>query len=182
MTVRGETWAKQRVFGAREAWMAFQDGESSPTTDFNHGTSDVFNLVYPEFYCLNGDCWFEIYRWMVFIMLRKITLDPISPEAFLHLFVQSVGFPGGSVVKSTCKCGRQGFNPRVGKSPWRREWQPTPVFMLDNSTDREAWRATVRGVAESDTPEATERPCSICLSLSSLFHFSTLKVHLYCRK
>ena len=24
--------------------------------------------------------------------------------------------------------GRPGFNPWVGKIPWRREWQPTPVF------------------------------------------------------
>ena len=24
---------------------------------------------------------------------------------------------------------RQGFNPWVGKVPWRRSWQPTPVFL-----------------------------------------------------
>ena len=24
---------------------------------------------------------------------------------------------------------RSGFNPWVGKMPWRREWQPTPVFL-----------------------------------------------------
>ena len=23
-----------------------------------------------------------------------------------------------------------GFDPRAGKIPWRREWQPTPVFLL----------------------------------------------------
>ena len=31
----------------------------------------------------------------------------------------------------TCQCRRQkklGFNLRVGKIPWRRAWQPTPVF------------------------------------------------------
>ena len=26
------------------------------------------------------------------------------------------------------KCRRPGFDPWVGKIPWRREWQPTPVF------------------------------------------------------
>ena len=26
------------------------------------------------------------------------------------------------------QCGRPGFEPWVGKIPWRREWQPTPVF------------------------------------------------------
>ena len=27
------------------------------------------------------------------------------------------------------QCGRPGFNPWVGKIPWRRAWQPTPVFL-----------------------------------------------------
>ena len=37
-----------------------------------------------------------------------------------------MGFPGGSAGKeSTCK---PGFNPWVGKIPWRREQLPTPVF------------------------------------------------------
>ena len=47
--------------------------------------------------------------------------------------------------------GRRGFNPWVRKIPSRRKWQPTPVFLLENPTDRGAWWATVRGVAkESD--------------------------------
>ena len=28
------------------------------------------------------------------------------------------------------RCNRCGFSPRVRKSPWRREWQPIPVFLL----------------------------------------------------
>ena len=35
-----------------------------------------------------------------------------------------MGFPGGALVKN-----RQGFSPWVRKVPWRRKWQPTPVFM-----------------------------------------------------
>ena len=26
------------------------------------------------------------------------------------------------------QCGRTGFNPWVGKTPWRKAWQPTSVF------------------------------------------------------
>ena len=28
------------------------------------------------------------------------------------------------------QCRRSGFNPWVGNIPWRREWLPTPVFLL----------------------------------------------------
>ena len=31
------------------------------------------------------------------------------------------------------QCGRPGFNPWVRKIPWRREWQPTPVFLPGES-------------------------------------------------
>ena len=39
-------------------------------------------------------------------------------------------FPGGSDGKeSAYQCRRPRFNPWVGKIPWRRKWQPTPVFL-----------------------------------------------------
>ena len=31
--------------------------------------------------------------------------------------------------ESTYQCRRCGFNPWVGKIPWRRKWQATPVFL-----------------------------------------------------
>ena len=46
------------------------------------------------------------------------------------------------------------FNPWVGKSPWRRKWQPTPVFLPGES---HGWRSlggySPRGRKESDTTE-----------------------------
>ena len=32
------------------------------------------------------------------------------------------------LVKNLPAVRRRGFDPWVGKSPWRREWLPTPVF------------------------------------------------------
>ena len=35
-----------------------------------------------------------------------------------------------------CQCRRHkrhGFNPWVGKIPWRKKWQPTPVFLPGES-------------------------------------------------
>ena len=35
--------------------------------------------------------------------------------------------------------------------PWRRKWQPTPVFLQENPMERGAWQASVHGVAKSWT-------------------------------
>ena len=47
------------------------------------------------------------------------------------------GFPGGpSGEESTCQCRRHNrceFDLSVRKIPWRREWQPTPVFLPGES-------------------------------------------------
>ena len=55
------------------------------------------------------------------------------------------------MVKNPPQCGRPGFNSWVGRIPWRRAWQPTPVFLPGNPKDRGAWRATVHGVEKSRT-------------------------------
>jgi len=31
------------------------------------------------------------------------------------------------------QCGRPGFDPWVGKIPWRRKWQPTPALLPGKS-------------------------------------------------
>jgi len=44
-----------------------------------------------------------------------------------------MNFPGGSDgQESVCqcrRCKRHWFDPWVGKMPWRRKWQPTPVLL-----------------------------------------------------
>ena len=66
----------------------------------------------------------------------------------------TLGFPGGSVERIYLQCGRTGFDPWVGKIPWRREWQPTPVIWPGESNGQRSlvgdhpW-----GRRESDTTE-----------------------------
>ena len=47
--------------------------------------------------------------------------------------VKAMGFPGGTSGKEpACQCKRRKrrrYNPWVGKIPWRRAWQPTPVYL-----------------------------------------------------
>ena len=35
--------------------------------------------------------------------------------------------------ESACQCRTHRFNPWVGKIPWRRKWQPTPIFLSEKS-------------------------------------------------
>ena len=49
-----------------------------------------------------------------------------------------------------------GFNPWVRKIPWRREWQPTPVFLPGESQGRGSLVGCLLwGHTESDTTEVT---------------------------
>ena len=73
-----------------------------------------------------------------------------------------LGFPSGTSGKEPnyqCRrCKRCVFDPWVGKIPWRRAWQPTPVFLPGESpwtlksrvADYSPW-----GHKESATAEAT---------------------------
>ena len=49
------------------------------------------------------------------------------------LFLMCIGFPRWlSGKESTYQCRRRGFDPWSRKIPWRRKWQPTPVFWPEN--------------------------------------------------
>ena len=48
-------------------------------------------------------------------------------KLFIYLFLAMLGL-WLSWERICLQCGRPGFNPWVGKIPWRRERLPTPVF------------------------------------------------------
>ena len=48
-------------------------------------------------------------------------------------------------------CRRHGFDPWVGKIPWRRKWQPTPVFLPGESHRRKSLVGYSPWVAKSWT-------------------------------
>ena len=67
--------------------------------------------------------------------------DPSSNGGHLSL---PGSFPGGTSGKEpTCQCRRlkrPGFDPWVGKIPWRRAWQLTPIFMPGESHGQRSLR------------------------------------------
>ena len=72
-----------------------------------------------------------------------------------YILLKKIGFPGGSDGESIClQCRGPGFDPWVGKTLWRRKWQPTPVFLPGKS---HGWRSLADyspwGSKESDTTE-----------------------------
>ena len=73
------------------------------------------------------------------------------------LYVLSRWHSGG---ESACQCRRPkrcGFDPWVGKIPWRRKWQPTPVFFPGKfHGQRSLVGYSPWGGRESDTNEHTD--------------------------
>ena len=70
------------------------------------------------------------------------------------------GFSGGSAGKEpACQCRRHrrhGFDPWVGKIPWRREWLHTPIFLPRKFHGQRSLEATVHGGhKELDMTECT---------------------------
>ena len=65
---------------------------------------------------------------------QRVRLSEVTEHACTLMLM---GFPRWlSGKESACQCGRHRkceFDPWVGKIPWRRTWQPTPVFLPGES-------------------------------------------------
>ena len=74
---------------------------------------------------------------------------------FNLLYTWTWGFPGAvSGTEPTCQCRRHKrcrSDPWVRKIPWKRAWQPPPVFWPGESHGLRSLSATVHGVAKSWT-------------------------------
>ena len=80
--------------------------------------------------------WTQFYCWMMeMVPLPKDSLYGCflfwyvqnCPLQIFHQYSRVPRWHSGK--ESTCWCKRRGSNPWVRKIPWRRTWQPTPVFL-----------------------------------------------------
>ena len=71
---------------------------------------------------------------------------------YFFILYWSIGKPWW--LSSKCQCRIHGFSPWAGKSPWRRAWLPTPVFLPgDSHEQRSLVGYSPWGHTESDTTE-----------------------------
>ena len=90
-----------------------------------------------------------------------------------------LGFPGGiSGKESICQCRRHKrcrFNTWVRKIPWRRKWQPTPVFLPGESHGQRSLAGYSPWVhKESDMTEHSTH--YITLGISKFEKYETFKL------
>ena len=77
-------------------------------------------------------------KWQVSTQVGKLDHRTLTFILEIHLplsgFLHWPKLPWWLRGKSVCpQCGRPGFDPWVRKTPWRRKWQPTPVFLPKKS-------------------------------------------------
>ena len=103
---------------------------SSKASILRHSAFFIVQLSHP--YVTTGKT-IALTRWTFVSKVMSLLFNMLSFGAF----------PGGASGKEpACQCRRHkrcGFNPWVGKIPWRRAWRPTPVILLENPMDRGAW-------------------------------------------
>ena len=74
------------------------------------------------------------------------------------------GASGKEPVCQCRRCKRRRFAPWVWKIPWRRIWQPTPVFLLGEfHVEKNLAVYSPWGCTESDTTEMTEHSTSVAI-------------------
>ena len=84
----------------------------------------------------------------------RLLRQRIAPSEIQSTQCHGAEVPWCPGEESTCQRRRRkipGFDPWVGKIPWKRNGNPLQGSCLGNSMDRGAWWTTVHGVAKSQT-------------------------------
>ena len=98
-------------------------------------------------------------RFLKVLKLDQLVIVPMAmgsevgamKRKVLNLWRKTLGFPGGTSGKElACQFRRHKTTGLIPGIPWRRAWQPTPVFLLRHPHGQGRLVATVHGVAKSD--------------------------------
>ena len=106
--------------------------EAPTTKDFHYHIHPCSSLL-PACYCrliTTVSTWRNSVLECRIPSYSRMLLQYITMESNMY---KCMGFPHGSVGKICLQCRRPGFDSWVGKTPWRRKWQSTPVFLPGKS-------------------------------------------------
>ena len=93
---------------------------------------------------------------LIYLLSLCVTWGYISVSILLPL--------GGSDSRVCSQCGRTRFDPWFGKIPWKREWQPTTVFLPGKSHE---WRRSLAGYIHTMRLQRVGHDWMTLLSFSS---------------
>ena len=87
-------------------------------------------IVFTILFCSHG-----CFKWGLPGDICDSRFTSIGRTLRLEIRISAWGFPSGSVVKNPLanQCKRPGCDPWVGRFPWRKKWQLTPVLLPEKS-------------------------------------------------
>ena len=112
------------------------------TVVFILSTNNCFNLLTDNLQIQSHLNWViklcSLYEKNVYFFMKDILSALYNTEHQIHFNFWSKLFLSwaslvAQMVKKLLQCGRSGFDTWVDKIPWRRVWQPTPVFLPGES-------------------------------------------------
>ena len=147
-----------QVCGMRVGVQTSRDGQSHPR-------EQPISQGYRHHPCSMGFIQPSAMRASAHLHITALTLAPVSPlqsnwklikfwRYIQYQYVFFFFFFGASGKEPICKCRRHkktGFSPWGGKIPWRRAWQPTPLFLPGESHGQRTSWATVHRITKSQT-------------------------------
>ena len=75
----------------------------------------------------------SMFIYLIFLILPKIQCgrrhEAITSPGLQMMYVSFGLTRWHSGMESACQCRKRRFDPWLRKIPWRRKWQPTPVFL-----------------------------------------------------
>ena len=107
------------------------------------------------------------------ILLSKKSETKVTIPILLDVYmILQWAFPVAQQVKNLPTiqeiCRRHGFNPWVKKMPWRRKWQPTPIFLpIKSHGQRSRVGYSSKGSKESDMTEHAQKHKSLIIRESN---------------
>ena len=141
-------------------WMATSEG------------SDMSEVMCPYLGTLGS----SLKQWTKFLWPKEFAGQKLQCD------IMCVGFPGGASGKEpVCQCRRgkrYQFNPWVRKIPWRRKWQPAPVFLSRKSHGQRSlvvyspWGHKESDMAERVTLSLSNHDFNISVNLTELTSFN----------